>query len=76
MFLFVFGFGGCSNRSNHLANVLGGVGSSRMLITCLIRLLSAVGGRIVVHLCRTGNIRGQYVSPPPKQLQFFRGGTP
>ena len=80
MFLFVFGFGfgGCSSRSNHLTNVLGGVGSSCMLITCLIRLLAAVGGRVVVHLClcRTENTRGQYVSPPPKLLQFFPRGAP
>ena len=79
MFLFVFGFGfgGCSSRSNYLTNVLGGVGSSGMLFTCLIRLLSAVGIRVVVHLCRTENTRGQYVSLPPNLLQFFpRGGAP
>jgi len=80
MFLFVFGFGSCSSRSDHLTNVLGGVGSSCTLITCLIRLLAAVDGRVVVHLCRKGNMRnkmGNMYPRPQSRFNFSRpAGTP
>ena len=40
---------------NNLANMLGGVGSALVFLFSLVRLLSAGGGRVVVHLCREEN---------------------
>ena len=42
-------------RIGNKANVLGGIGSALVFLFSLVRLLSAGGGRVVVHLCREEN---------------------
>jgi hypothetical protein len=57
--------------------VLGGVGSTSMLFFCLVRLLSAVdGGRVVVHLCRKGNMRNKMGNMYPRPQSRFNFSRP
>jgi hypothetical protein len=66
MFLCIFVFARARARlrcrshyriGDNLANVLGRVGGALVLFFCLIGLLSAGGGRVVIHLCREENMK-------------------